>query len=294
MSSLKTVKGHQQFALELHGLVEVSQEVSVMNMQQVRQSVLLNRSYMDGIINIFTDVRRSHQKQIQQILDAHKTQQKKGAVPKKPAVAILLSPSGKFSGPLVKKVFEDFAAHLSANHADVAVVGDTGRGLIEQQLTQKVQFEYFSINLDRPSNEELAQLLTFVLQYESITVFSGRFQSLAIQQAMAFNISGFESLKKSNDGGDTQEKVDVERSFLFEPELDQIATFFEAQVIAALFRQTVDESKLANLGSRIMTLESSLQGINQEIGILNKKFRRAQRHQENRKQFNRISGMRMW
>jgi F0F1-type ATP synthase gamma subunit len=291
MPTVKRISTHQRFAQELRGLVEISQEVSVMNMQQVRQSVLLNRTYMDGIIDIFTDVRRSHQAKIQSILDEHAkgTTQRPN---KKPAVAILLSPSGKFAGPLIKKVFQDFTNHVADKTVEIAIVGNTGRSLVQQSLGTATSFEYFPFNLDHPTDAELSQLLNYVVQFDSITLFAGRFQSLAVQDSKAFNISGFESLNQTEFTNKTEDTL--AREFLFEPELDQITTFFEAQVVAALFRQTVDESKLANLGSRIMTLESSLTGIDQELHVLKRRFRKAQRHQENRKQFNRISGMKLW
>lgn len=287
MSAVKTLTRQHQFVEELHGFVEISQQVSVLNMQRVRQSVLQTRSYMEGIIAIFQDVRRSHQRQVEKILASGKATSLIGPAKKK-SVTILLSPSGKFSGPLIHQVFAEFEKYRKNSQTDVVVVGQTGRELAERQLKSHGKLQYFPVNLDHPDNQEISSLLNYVLQYDSITVFTGQFQSLVIQKPNAFNISGYDSLR-------SQTVEDAEhREFLFEPDLNRIVSFFDAQVTASLFRQSLDESKLANLGSRIMTLEASRGGINQELGRLDSRLLRARRRQDNRKQFARLSGMRMW
>jgi len=287
MPIVKALRRQHQFVEELHSFVEISQEVSVMNMQRVRQSVLKTRSYMEGIIAIFQDVRRSHQRQVEKILESGKGKSLLGKTKKK-SVTILLSPSGKFSGPLIHQVFAEFEKYRKDSATDVVVVGQTGRELAERQLRSQGKFQYFPVNLEHPDHQEIGDLLRYVLEYESITVFTGQFQSLVIQKPNAFNISGYDSLR-------SQTVTDEEhREFLFEPDLNTTVAFFDAQVTASLFRQSLDESKLANLGSRIMTLEASRGGINQELDRLDSRILRARRRLDNRKQFARLSGMRMW
>jgi F0F1-type ATP synthase gamma subunit len=288
MSYIKTLRNHRQFTTELKELVEISQEVSVLNMQRVRTSILAARKYMEGIMDIFSDIRQARQKHIQEILNKGKSPRTLLSTGRKKAVCILLSPSGKFSGPLVKQVFQEYEAYLATHPTDVVVVGEAGRKLVQQYLGPRTQFEYFSINLERQSHEQLEKLLAHILKYENITLFAGKFENLAVQHPAAFNISGYASLK-------TQQSARTEkRAFLFEPALEHIVSFFDAQVTTTLFRQTLDESKLANLGSRILALENSLSGINHEVTLLDRKLRRVHRRLENRKQSNRISGMSMW
>jgi hypothetical protein len=59
-------------------------------------------------------------------------------------------------------------------------------------------------------------------------------------------------------------------------------------------RETLAESKLANLGSRIMVLESSRSSIGGEITKLEKVVQRMKRRVDGRKQSNRLSSMRFW
>lgn len=285
MATQKQVTYHSQFTQELFNLVEASQEIAVMRMQGVRESVLVTRRYMEGLIDIFKDVRRSHQDEIAQLIEVgkyHATEQKKEAV------SILLSPSGKFSGQLAAAVFTQFEAYLQQKKTDVVLVGDTGRSFLERQFGKRLTYKYFAINVEQPSREQITELLKYVSQYENVTVFTGKFNSLVTQLPTAFNITGYESLRTQTQ---TSEKP---HPFLYEPALGKIVMFFSTQVMAALFRQTLQESKLANLGSRIMALEASRTGITNELHQLRKLSYRMNRRTQNRKQTNRLSGIRLW
>lgn len=289
MGTLKTIKHHQLFASQLYGLVDITQSIAVMRMQQVRQSVLVTRTYMEGIIDIFKEIRRSHKKEVEKIIAARgKLPQTGPKTKRRDSISILLSPSGKFSGQLVKKVFADFTQFVKETKCDVAIVGKTGKELISQTSDLGVTPQFFELDLEHPTREEIAVLLFHVLEYENITVFTGKFQSLVTQVPTAYNVTGYETLFQ-------QPASEAEsHEFLFEPKLDEIITFFVAQVTATLLRETLEESKLANLGSRIVTLESSRSGINQEIGRLGRVARRLKRRSDSRKQSNRLSSMRFW
>ncbi len=287
MATLKTVKYHHQFAQQLYGLVDVTQGIAVMRMQQVRTSVLQTRTYMEGIISVFRDIRRSHKKEVERLI-AEKRKLPFANAKKRGSVCILLTSSGKFSGQLTRKVLEEFVAHVKQTQCDVAVVGVTGRELLGDFFKDDIRPQYYDLDLERPTREQLADLLIHILEYEDITVFTGKFQSLVSQVPTAYNITGYEVLR--------QENTESPRThdFLFEPSLEKIITFFVAQVTATLMRETLDESKLANLGSRIMVLESSRSSISGEIDKLEKVVRRMKRRVDSRKQSNRLSSMRFW
>jgi F0F1-type ATP synthase gamma subunit len=290
MGSLKTIKHQQQFADQLYGLVDITQSIAVMRMQQVRQSVLVTRTYMEGIIDIFKEIRRSHKKEVEKIIAARGKVSQVGVTKKRrDSICILLSPSGKFSGQLIRKVFSDFAAYVKETKCDVAVVGNTGKELLAQSLELDVQPQYYALDLEHPTREEIAVLLFHVLEYENITVFTGKFQSLVTQVPTAYNVTGYETLFQQ-EASTTPEA----HEFLFEPKLTEIISFFVAQVTATLLRETLEESKLANLGSRIITLESSRGGIGQEISKLQRVSRRLKRRVDGRKQSNRLCSMRFW
>lgn len=291
MATITTVSYERLFADQLYNLVELTQDTSVVRMQRIRASVLLTRAYMDGLRTIFAQVRNSHEREVAKMLaagGAHKNTQK---TKQSNSVCLLLSPSGKFSGPLITQVTQEFSTYIASSSADVLVVGETGKELLASKLKDRT-VQFIPLNLEHPSPEEVKELLQILRQYENITVFTGKFHSLLTQTPTAVNISGYDSLQTEQQPA---RAVDPDApNFLFEPDLEKIVTFFNLQVTASLFRQTVEESKLANLGSRIMTLESARGGISREIQALDKKLRQLERRHENKKQFARLSGMQIW
>lgn len=287
MATLKAVKHHHEFATQLYGLVDITQGIAVMRMQQVRSSVLTTRTYMEGIISVFREVRRSHRKEVDRLI-AEKKKLPFQVKKKRDSICILLTASGKFSGQLTRKVFAEFIEHVKTVKCDVAVVGITGRELVGEFFKDDIRPQYYNLDLEKPTREQLAELLIHILEYENITVFTGKFESLVSQVPTAYNITGYDMLR--------QETTDSQNihNFLFEPSLHEIISFFVAQVTATLMRETLDESKLANLGSRIMVLESSRSSITSQISKLEKVVRRMKRRVESRKQANRLSSMHFW
>jgi F0F1-type ATP synthase gamma subunit len=287
MATLKAIKYQHNFAEQLYGLVDVTQGIAVMRMQQVRTSVLQTRTYMEGIIAVFRDIRRSHRKEVERLI-AEKKHVSLIPAKKRGSICILLSASGKFSGQLTRKVFAEFVAHVKRTDCEVAVVGLSGRELVGDFFKDAIRPQYYNLDLEHPTREQLAELLIHILEYENITVFTGKFQSLVVQVPTAYNITGYDVLCQEN----TQSPR--KHDFLFEPSLQKIISFFVAQVTATLMRETLAESKLANLGSRIMVIESSRSSIGGEITKLEKVVQRMKRRVDGRKQSNRLSSMRFW
>ena len=228
MATLKTVKHHHDFAHQLYGLVDVTQGITVLRMQQVRASVLQSRAYMEGVISVFREVRRSHRKEVEKLI-AQKKKLPFLEEKKQGTVCILLTSSGKFSGLLTQKIIREFAEHVKNTDCDVVVVGMTGHELLPQFLRKNIQAKYFDFDLENPSRERLTELLTAVADYENVTVFTGKFQNLISQVPTAYNITGFEALRQEN------KESENSHEFLFEPSLHEIISFFVTQVTAVRY-----------------------------------------------------------
>jgi F0F1-type ATP synthase gamma subunit len=80
------------------------------------------------------------------------------------------------------------------------------------------------------------------------------------------------------------EKTDTARVIIFEPSPEEILSFFETQIFTSLFKQTINESYLAQIGSRIMVLETASARIESRLKELDKEFKRIQRQKQNKKQ----------
>jgi len=291
MPSLKQLNQQYQFSMEMHELVQSTQEITVMEIQKVRQSAFENRQYKEGILDIFFDVKSAERQMIQQLLrnrDIQRQEQDETS-DNKDSVIVLISTNQLFTGDISAKVFQVFAEEVRQETSDIVIIGRIGKRLFEQAFGDKYHFLYSEISNSHPEPELLKPLISTLLQYQHIDVFEGKYVSLVEQKPTIVNISGESTLMD-----DQQRETTSQRNFLFEPSLDNIVTFFETQITATLFRLTLDESRLANLGSRITTLESSLNNLEREVTMLERRQKVIIRGIQNRKQLQRLAGISCW
>ena len=54
--------------------------------------------------------------------------------------------------------------------------------------------------------------------------------------------------------------------FIFEPSLEEVFNFFDAEIVASLLQQTFHESRLAKLASRLLLLDRSIVKVEEALG----------------------------
>lgn len=288
MATLANIDERVAFASELKHMVRASQEISIMRMEKIRSSALATRTYMEGVQDVFLDVRISKQRVIDKIIKReHKAYQKAEEFGKKSSVIVFVSTHEHFAGSIIPEVFEVFAKEVRKNLSDVVVVGSLGRTLLKREFGANFPFTYSDMSITNPQDDLLKALISKLLEYERIDLYAGRYFSLVDQRPVSINISGNASLLSER----PERKDSQNRWFLFEPDLEQIISFFQTQITTALFRLSIDESKLANLGSRITTLESALENLEEEERKLERRKLILLHAKQNKKQQQRLAGL---
>ena len=82
--------------------------------------------------------------------------------------------------------------------------------------------------------------------------------------------------------------------YFFEPSLDKILQFFEAEIFASLFEQTLFESRLAKFASRMTTLELRAQKIKDILKNIYIERGRIRHRIQNKKQLETFASMSLW
>lgn len=249
---------------------------------------------MDGLADIFIDIEQAHKKAIKHLQDGSRnkksdvvtvsfsTLKKNGK-----HALVFLSPDTKFSSGINRRVFEEFAKALEQNGAEPIIVGNVGKRFFDQRFPEK-QRELFHIPQALNNLGDIKELITKLVQYERIDVFYSRFYSLVKQEPVLTNVTGNISLSKQ------KQSERIQRDFLFEPELKTMLHFFELQIFTSLLQQTVNESYLANLGARIVTLETAVQNIKEQSKNLRQSYLKVSRREKSRKQRAQIAGLSLW
>lgn len=278
----------------LKGMAQSYEEIAVIRMQKIRDSVLKTRDFLAEISDIFVDLKSSYEREVKDLLE----RRKKGDTTLLPSLQkkdkklmVYLSSNGKFYGSVTQKTFRLFMQDLKtpeANKADLMVIGRAGREMYEGYSGHR-EFEYFEIPDATVSIEHIKKLVKKFLSYETVEVYYGKFGSVVKQIPIATSITGDDIFET-----EVVSPTKREDRFIFEPILEKIFHFFETQIMANLFSQTLLENQLARHSSRITAMEEALVHIEEESKRLILLKNRIRQQTENIKQMETIAGMALW
>lgn len=242
MPTLKEIKENLETISTIKNIVRAYQEIANLRMKLIREKVLKNREFFKKLSDTY-----------QRIKSAYLFSLKKGWVrkrktsflqPKKKSVVIFLSANKFFYGTLILDIWQKIQEYLKEKGADLAVVGRIGKYLAERGGFGHKMF-YFELDDEKPETERIEAIIEFVKNYKEIIVFQGRYETVLSQSVVMSKISGGLPLK---------EKVEKVKTYLFEPSAEAVLEFFEREIIATLFNQTILEHQLARYASRVIAM----------------------------------------
>jgi len=281
----RTVKDEIGQISALQVLVRAYAEIASIKMKKTRAVVLSNRAFLSDINSIFEDVRASYAQEVLALAKKRKSLAR-GKVTflahNGKTVSVLLSANAGLYGDIIKSTFDLFMNEVKQNKSEVTIVGKQGLALFQEADPDKPR-TYFELADDKIKTDDLAKIISHIVQYEIIHVFYGKFHSVITQVPSTLAISAEISL--------SQDKSKKIVKYVFEPSLEKILMFFETEIFASLFEQVVRESLLAKYASRVMAMDKADQNINKSLGNLEFVQRRLWHKINNRKQLNRLSNV---
>lgn len=283
-----------EFIKTLKTIVQAYEEISVIKIQRIRSSVIQTRRFLSDISVVFSDVKSSYKKEIRMLYEQKK--QKNPAVKtllgeKDREVVVLLSANARLYGDIIKKVFHSFLFYISMLNKsgiefDIVIVGKNGRQMYEQARLNH-PFTYFEIPDFNLSQENIKSVVYFLSEYRKVSVFHGKFENILNQEAVKTDISG--------------EEVEMEdipmteqNSYFFEPSLEKILEFFEAQVFSLLLVQAIHEGELARLASRLESMENALSNIEKNERAVTIAQIEMKKQIDTKKRQETFAGMSLW
>src|SRR3990167_8555328 len=191
---------------------------------------------------------------------------------------------------ILRKTFNYFIKKYD-RAGDLFVIGKIGRELI-QQYKSSINFKEFDISDINFTIQDLKPILFHLLQYKKIHVYYAVFKNLVEQIPTDADIADI--LKLTPEEIKEQTGKEKQTDFLFEPSGQKIAGFIHNSVIAMLLLQTVSETHLARLASRLNAMDALLQRIDIDVKKLDSKQRRFEKSLQSIKQAERLSGIALW
>lgn len=272
----------------LHNMVKAYEEIAATRINHSRQKVLSNRDFIDELGFIFSEVVTSYKRQIDALMKSKKAKDIKELSflnKNNKTLYLLISANTGLYGNLIKRTFDLFVENSRKASADKAIIGKIGLGMWQQH---KFSDEYFYFDFPDQSVDEnsLNKILDFLIKYEKVVIFYGRFHNLVTQKETFSDISGHTYEAKQTDAA-------VAR-YVFEPSFEKILEFFEKQIFASIFEQTMRESQLAKIASRLTTLDAASANIIKELEKVTNQKNVTSHRQMNKKQLETFTSRRLW
>ena len=250
-------------------LAESCAEMAVIRMRKVKDSVLKTRDFLADLSDVFVDLKSSYDRDVKELLEKRKSGnktilpllQKNGKT-----LMVYLSSNGRLYGSVTQKTYKLFIEDLKkpeSQNADLMIIGTAGRDMFNSSSYAR-PYTYFDIPDIGVEVDHIKQLMLKFLQYEKVHVYYGKFDNVINQTPIGTSITG-ENIFET----ETLKPISREDRFIFEPVLEKIFYFFETQIIANLFSQTLLENQLARHASRVNAMEEALIHIAEESKKLN-------------------------
>ncbi|OGK35333.1 hypothetical protein A3A93_02890 [Candidatus Roizmanbacteria bacterium RIFCSPLOWO2_01_FULL_38_12] len=276
-----------EFLEDLRQLAHVYETISTIKMQQIRESIIQSRSFFAELMDIFQSLQYENLDTINENI-ATLTEQR--GISLKPMATVIITANTKFHGDILRKTFNYFIKKYD-RAGDLFVIGKIGRELI-QQYKSSINFKEFDISDINFTIQDLKPILFHLLQYKKIHVYYAVFKNLVEQIPTDADIADI--LKLTPEEIKEQTGKEKQTDFLFEPSGQKIAGFIHNSVIAMLLLQTVSETHLARLASRLNAMDALLQRIDIDVKKLDSKQRRFEKSLQSIKQAERLSGIALW
>lgn len=283
-----------QFQNDLEGLdnikvlVQTYEEIAAIRMRKVRSAVLANREFNAGITEIFQELMSSYKKELYALMQ--KKQQKDiskfSLIPHNgKTVCVLLSANVGLYGDIVRRTYTLFNDEVRNIDADIILVGRLGKTEFEHEFPER-KYSYIELGDNVLDTEILKKLIEQMIMYEKVLVFFGQFQTITNQKPVMLNVYGNQNIS------DNTLKSQV--LYFFEPSLERIILIFETELFASVFEQTLHESQLAKLASRLYTLDLATENIKNRELLVTQQIRILHHRLNNSKQQSTLSGMTLW
>ena len=252
MLSLKTLTQQIVEMSELQGLVEVYEELAATKMQEIKSDIVSARRFYDELCQISLEVGSD--------IDALLPNQVK-----KTAAVFVAANSGLF-GDIIHKTFQIFCQFIKTNKADVFVVGKLGEQLMKT-FADNISYQKLNFPDDQFIDSDFQAITKTVSSYQRIVIFHGQFKSIAVQlpqiaelpgHLLPKNLASLKNIKK------------IRFSNLYEPSLFHVSALFEQEILTTSLGQVLSESQLAKLGSRLISLDQTIDRINEQEDLLNR------------------------
>lgn len=270
MSVIQTIKDELKEAQTLKLLSSSFTEISAIKMKSSREQLRQNSEFYEDIKVLYRDIR----------VGAEQKNLYTKMIPQS-QLSVALTSNKRFYGTQNRDIIQRFLEGLEHHKTKGMVIGLTGQTILATTpVSQPIEVIIFRD--DYPSTREIYNLLSRIEAYEKVYLYHPKFVNLMVQEATVTDMTYTPSAK---------EKQEAElKTFIYEPELEDILNFFETHVRFLLFRRSLLEVELARTSARLVAMISAESRATQLINKKSGELSRAQKSLTNARLIETISG----
>lgn len=286
MYSQKEFTENLKATTSIKTITSIYEEIASLRMNQLKDEVARTSTFLDGVAEIYNHAKSAY-------IDLIKSQKiKKEKVYKElkfikrngKTVLVFLSANEHLYGDLILNIWDKFREDKKAAASDAAVVGTFGKYLVKNESEVDQNIKYFDLDDDKPTQDQVNKILSYISKYEQIFVYYGKFITVLNQLPTKEQISG----------GTTLEQKGKAKKYLFEPSPLKILEFFETEIISALFNQKIFDHQLSRFASRMVAMHQATENANEIIKKLDRQYKSIRRRTLDKKQQDIFAGIGLW
>ena len=287
MVTKKELTKEAEFLTTLRTILETYEEIAATRMARIRSSVLASRDFLLEINAIFQQVKTSYKTQTELLMQTRKIKDSSKLTFIKrngKTLYVFISANTGLYGEIIRRTYDVFVENLRKEPGDVAILGKLGMEIFNEEKI-KAPLTYFEFPDNKMDNEAVQKIVEHIIKYEKVLVFYEQFNNVISQSPIVTNISG-DPLP--------WEKGGPQAKYFFEPSLEKIMEFFEKEIFASIFQQTIFESELAKFAARMVSLDFASENTKIRLKQVIMTRQRIKHQEDNKRQLEKFASMRLW
>lgn len=257
VNTLQQVSAAKQQLSDLNDLTKAVGEIALIKMRKIRSDVLANRDFLTSLQEVFAQVQSAYLEQLVQNykgVPLSKITKEKVSVLQHNGmtVCVLISANTRLYGGILKETFTQFIAEVKQTRSEATIIGRAGLSSFQDELG-RAPVTYFDFPDDRVDRKQLGIIISHLVQYDAVKFFYPTYKNVLVQIPQMMEISAQEPLGMLP-------KV-KKKKFHFEPSLEEVMAFFEQEIFATYFEQTIREAQLAKFAARASSMDRASENI---------------------------------
>jgi len=230
----------------VHDLTEIFESIASIKISKIRDRVIISKDFFADLWQTYRELRIDPDEQLQRPQKNEKSRN----------VFVAVTSEGKLSGGVVEQVMETMLESLdSPKTTDIIVLGSQGA----TQFAQKGIDIFEAYHLPEADSQfSVASVVDLLQEYDQISVFYQTYESLRVQKVTRIElISAIRELGDEADNQQDETEIVSSRTYVFEPNIAEIADYLESLMMEVALTQIIMESKLAQYASRFNAMNAA-------------------------------------